>query len=355
MANPTNKYETQLGLQQPSASDLTDGTTGSGAVVLAVSPALTSVPTAPTAAPGTNTTQIATTAFVFANASLTIASGTATLGTALIASGAAATVVTVSAPGVLSTDNVMADFSVDPTGTTGYNPSASGMLMIVKYCTADHVNFVVINDTASSITPGAAITLNWKVIRQVAAAGTATLGTSAIPSATAASVVTVAALGALTTDNIMADFSADPTATTGYAPSASGGLTIIKYCTAGNVNFTVVNNTGSSITPGAVTLNWRIARQVIASGSVALATSAISSGTAATIITVAAIGVLATDNLLADFNADPTGTTGYAPSASGMLTIIKFCTSGHVNFIVVNNTGSGITPGAVTLNWRVVR
>lgn len=289
-----------------------------------------------------------------AGTGLTIASGTATLGTSLIASGAAATTVTVSAPGVLATDNVMADFSVDPTGTTGYAPSASGMLMIVKFCTADHVNFVVINNTASSITPGAAITLNWKVIRQVAAAGTATLGTSAIPSGTAAATVTVPALAALSTDNIVADFNADPTATTGYAPSASGGLTIVKYCTAGNVNFIVINNTGSSITPGAVVLNWRIVRQVIASGSTALGTSAILSGASA-LITVAAIGVLATDNLLTDFNADPTGVTGYAPSISGMLTIVKFCTAGHVNFYVVNNTGSSITPGAITLNWRVIR
>jgi hypothetical protein len=44
------------------------GTTGTGAVVLAANPALTGIPTAPTAALATNTTQIATTAFVIANA-----------------------------------------------------------------------------------------------------------------------------------------------------------------------------------------------------------------------------------------------------------------------------------------------
>ena len=40
---------------------------GTGSMVLANSPAFTGTPTAPTAAPGTNTTQIATTAFVLAN------------------------------------------------------------------------------------------------------------------------------------------------------------------------------------------------------------------------------------------------------------------------------------------------
>lgn len=98
-----------------------------------------------------------------------------------------------------------------------------------------------------------------------------------------------------------------------------------------------------------------VVTQTVGSGTQALGTSLIASGAAATIITTAVTGVLATDNLLADFSADPTSTTGYAPSASGMLTIIKFCTAGHINFYVVNNTGASITPGAVTLNWRVVR
>jgi hypothetical protein len=47
-----------------SAGNLSNGTSGSGAIVLATSPALVGTPTAPTAGAGTNTTQIATTAFV---------------------------------------------------------------------------------------------------------------------------------------------------------------------------------------------------------------------------------------------------------------------------------------------------
>lgn len=48
------------------AAAVTDET-GSGSLVFSVSPALTGTPTAPTAAAGTNTTQIATTAFVLSN------------------------------------------------------------------------------------------------------------------------------------------------------------------------------------------------------------------------------------------------------------------------------------------------
>jgi hypothetical protein len=102
-------------------------------------------------------------------------------------------------------------------------------------------------------------------------------------------------------------------------------------------------------------LSWVNGTTTIASGTATLGTSAIASGTAASTVTVSATGVLSTDNVMADFNSNPTGVVGYEPSASGMLTIIKYCSAGNVNFIVVNNTGSSITPGAITLNWRVVR
>lgn len=54
---------------QLAASDLSNGTTGSGAVVLAGSPTLTGTPLSTTAAADTNTTQIATTSFVVGQAS----------------------------------------------------------------------------------------------------------------------------------------------------------------------------------------------------------------------------------------------------------------------------------------------
>lgn len=93
----------------------------------------------------------------------------------------------------------------------------------------------------------------------------------------------------------------------------------------------------------------------IASGTAALGTGAITSATCATVVTVSATNVATTDVVTASFNSDPTAVTGYTPSASGMLTIIGYPTSGNVNFKVCNNTSGSITPGAITLNWRVVR
>lgn len=97
-------------------------------------------------------------------------------------------------------------------------------------------------------------------VTQTIASGTSALGTGAIPSAACAPVVTTTATGTATTDSVIASFNADPTAVTGYIPLTSGMLTIIAYPTSNSVNFKVCNNTSSSVTPGAITLNWRVVR-----------------------------------------------------------------------------------------------
>lgn len=93
----------------------------------------------------------------------------------------------------------------------------------------------------------------------------------------------------------------------------------------------------------------------IASGTSALGTAAISSGTCATVVTTSATGAATTDVIGWGFNGDPTATTGYQASTNGMLTIVAYPTANNVNFKVCNNTASAVTPGAVTLNWRVTR
>lgn len=92
------------------------------------------------------------------------------------------------------------------------------------------------------------------------ASGTSTMGTSSIGSGACASAVTTSASGVATTDSIIATPNTDPSAVTGYAPSASGSLFIYAYPTANNVNFKVCNNTAGSITPSALTMNWRVVR-----------------------------------------------------------------------------------------------
>lgn len=90
------------------------------------------------------------------------------------------------------------------------------------------------------------------------ASGTAALGTSAIASGACATVVTVTATNVATTDTISFGYNGDPTAVTGYGASATGAvLSIYPYPSSGNVNVKVCNSTAASITPSALTLNWR--------------------------------------------------------------------------------------------------
>jgi hypothetical protein len=115
-------------------------------------------------------------------------------------------------------------------------------------------------------------------------------------------------------------------------------------------------NLNASYPPASSVLNTSATfTQTIGSGTAAMGTSAITSGTCATAVTVAASGVATTDTITYTPNANPTGTTGYAPSASGSLYIWAYPTAGNVNFAVCNPSSGSITPGALTLNWRVVR
>lgn len=92
------------------------------------------------------------------------------------------------------------------------------------------------------------------------ASGTSALGTSAISANTCASVVTTSATGTASTDVITWTPNASLSAVTGYGKASTDGLIIYPYPTTNNVNFEVCNATASSITPSAVTLNWRVAR-----------------------------------------------------------------------------------------------
>lgn len=136
------------------------------------------------------------------------------------------------------------------------NPATAATLTI-----ADNKTLTVSNTLTMSGTDSSAIAFGTGgTVTYTVASGTASLGTGAVSSATCASAVTVTATGTASTDVITAGFNGDPTAVTGYVPLTTGMLTIIAYPTTNNVNFKVCNNTASSITPGAITLNWRVSR-----------------------------------------------------------------------------------------------
>jgi hypothetical protein len=126
--------------------------TGSTSVVLSASPALTGTPTAPTAAPGTNTTQIATTAFVQnvagglgtmstqnANA-VAITGGTingTTIGATTPSSGA---FTSLNASGVTTLGETTTVSAISATGTINYDIITQSVLY---YTTAASANWTV--------------------------------------------------------------------------------------------------------------------------------------------------------------------------------------------------------------------
>lgn len=135
---------------------------------------------------------------------------------------------------------------------------------------------------------------------------------------------------------------------TGGCPSSGGGSgTVTSIATTSPITGGTITNTG--------TIGCATCTITIASGTSALGTSAITSGACATVVTTSATGTATTDVVPWGFNADPTAITGYSPSVNGMLTIIAYPTANNVNFKVCNNTSASVTPGAVTLNWRIVR
>ena len=95
--------------------------------------------------------------------------------------------------------------------------------------------------------------------------------------------------------------------------------------------------------------------RTIASGTSALGTGAITANTCAAVVTTAATGTVSTDTITWSPNVDISGVTGYGVATTDGLKVYPYPTTNNVNWRVCNGTALSITPGAVTLNWTVVR
>jgi len=192
------------------------------------------------------------------------------------------------------------------------------------------------------------------------AKGTGTIGIGSVSTGGVTVTPATTLSGALTYGGVTLSNSVSGTGSMvlGTSPTMSGP-TFTGTITAAAATFSgTVNHTGAfQINGNAMTFPAAAASltQTIASGATAMGTGAISSATCATVVTATATNTVTTDVVTAAFNGDPTSVTGYIPSTSGMLTVIVYPTANTANFKVCNNTLSTITPGAITLNWRVVR
>lgn len=92
-----------------------------------------------------------------------VAAGTSTMATGAISANTCASTVTTAATGAASTSKVIWTTNADVSSVTGYGFTATDGLKVYVWPTTNNVNFHVCNGTASSITPGSAVTFNWEV------------------------------------------------------------------------------------------------------------------------------------------------------------------------------------------------
>jgi hypothetical protein len=138
-----------------------------------------------------------------------------------------------------------------------------------------------------------------------------------------------------------------------YLFPASDAADTINWITTGPASVTWVGPTAPrtvTIRDANVTLTEKVS-----SGTAALGTTSIASGGCASIGAATATNALATDVLSWSFNSDVSGITGFNPVTTGALSIYSYPGANTANFKVCNPTAAAIVPGAVSLNWNVVR
>ncbi len=137
------------------------------------------------------------------------------------------------------------------------------------------------------------------------------------------------------------------------AGKPGGGVQFSGNVTAGDA-VKVASGSGKNIQDAGIAFSSLT--KTIATGTLALNTTAVSANTCGTVQTASATGTLTTDAIAWVPNADITAVTGYNVAGTFGLYMFAYPTAGTFNVKVCNSTSSSITPGsAITLNFLVTR
>lgn len=280
------------------------------------SPTFTGTPSAPTASPGTNTTQIATTAFVLANgSSYTLPQATTSVLGGVKPDGTTCT----TTAGVLSCPGTGGISGLTP----GYYPVATSSTAIGNGHLDDGVT------TAGTITSTEPLAVNDSSGNGggfSGAEGTALTGSSGVD-----------AIWADATDHRfkMNNNSGGATDVVGFSDLASSSLFGLVKCDGTTITCTsgVISATGGS---------------GIANITITLPTSSIAANSCTSPATATMTGITTTSTFATAFATNPNSVTGWG--STGGLAFTAWPTANTLNWSVCNPTSSSITPGSMTLN-----
>lgn len=188
-------------------------------------------------------------------------------------------------------------------------------------------------------------------------APTSSVGWQAPTSVTTKFMMTLPA--APTTGFLLNTGTSDPSVISFVASNGTGNVLLSAgtIAVASGKTFTVSNTMTQTATDSSTVAfgGGGTVAYVIASGTSALGTSSIAPGACATVVTTSATGVASTDAIIITPNASIKAVNGYTPLTTGGLSIVPYPTANNVNIDVCNWGSLSVNPGAVTLNWRVIR
>lgn len=328
------------------------GATGTGNVVLSASPALTGSPTAPTQTAGDNTTDVATDAFV-----------TTAVNNAIAGVNPAVAVLAASTANLTGTysngaSGIGATFTITATGSfslDGVAINTIGQRVLLKNQTSAFQNGMYTATVVGTTGVSAVFTraLDYDTPSDINTTGAIPVQSGTVNTTT--SWLLTSTVNTVGTDSLTyVQFSLAPSTIVTSAAALTNNALMTGTGSQGAQ--TVTTGTGVVSALGVNTGTAGAFGVLIGSGTAAMNTALVASGACETVVTVATSGVATTDVITVGFNGDPTAVTGYGASATGaVLSIYPYPTSGNANFRVCNNTSASITPGALTLNFRVVR
>jgi hypothetical protein len=136
---------------------------------------------------------------------------------------------------------------------------------------------------------------------------------------------------------------------------ANGQLGSLAYVIGTGVEVCTAVTSGSCTTWTTVGGGGGAVTKVCSQVAITMPTALIASAAESTTATGTCTGLTTSDSVSCTAAVHLSGVTGFAPSTSGILTVLVWPTSNTINLSYENNTAGSITPGALTIHCGAFR